>query len=280
MTVSTRRFDNPFLVIHRFESPQIGGGEGVNSYILETENNLIVLDLPLLDSVAQSIRTYADQLLKPIAKVFITHAHPDHWFGLYRFQGIDSFSTSRSIDEIRKLGPQYLEFKRSSLGGDEADLPPEVVVPSHAVDTFEELIDGVKFSWKLISNVEFLEGLYLILDQHKIFMAGDLIYNNVHHYVGQRDVDGALCIDNWIDFLSSLDISSFDYVYAGHGADGGTELIQSSLSYLTSVRDIILDPLKGSRDYRSFVNSVFPDYHVSEMIDISDYFIYGAVDSN
>ena len=62
MTVSTKRFDNPFLVVHRFESPQIGGGEGVNSYILETENNLILVDLPLLDSVAQSLRVYADQL--------------------------------------------------------------------------------------------------------------------------------------------------------------------------------------------------------------------------
>ena len=280
MTVSTKRFDNPFLVVHRFESPQIGGGEGVNSYILETENNLILVDLPLLDSVAQRLRVYADQLSKPIYKIFITHAHPDHWFGLYRFQGFDTFSTSKSIDEIKNSGPQYLDFKRSALGGDVADLPPQVVIPNHPVDSFDEIIDGVKFSWRLISNVEFLEGLYLILDQHKIFMACDLIYNNVHHYVGQRDNSGVLCISNWIDFLSSLDISSFDYVYAGHGADGGTELIQSSLSYLTSVRDIILDPLKGSRDYRRFVNSVFPHYHVSEMIDISDYFIYGAVDSN
>lgn len=280
MTVSTRRFDNPFLVIHRFESPQIGGGEGVNSYILETENNLIVVDLPLLDSVAQSLREYADQLSKPIAKIFVTHAHPDHWFGLYRFQGFETFSTSRSIDEIKNSGPQYLEFKRSSLGGVDADLPPEVVVPSNAVDTFEESIDGVKFSWTVISNVEFLEGLYLILDQHKIFMAGDLIYNKVHHYVGQRDDDGALCVSNWINFLSSLDISSFDYVYAGHGADGGNELIKSSINYLASVSDIILDPQKSSVDYRNFLASEFPDHCVSEMIDISEYFVYGSNDSN
>ena len=280
MTVSTKRFDNPFLVVHRFESPQIGGGEGVNSYILETENNLILVDLPLLDSVAQSLRVYADQLAKPIYKIFITHAHPDHWFGLYRFQGFDTFSTSKSIDEIKNSGPQYLDFKRSALGGDDADLPPQVVIPNHPVDSFDEIIDGVKFSWRLISNVEFLEGLYLILDQHKIFVACDLIYNNVHHYVGQRDDSGALCISNWIDFLSSLDVSSFDHVFPGHGSDGSNKLIHSSIDYLTSVKEIILNPSKVGVDYRNFVNQEFPHYNVSEMIDISEYFVYGALESH
>ena len=280
MSVSTQRFVDPFLVIHRFESPHIDGGEGVNSYIIETSNCLIILDLPLLDSVAKNIREYADQLQKPIKKVFITHAHPDHWFGLYRFKDFESFSTPKTIDEIKNLGSQYLDFKRSSLGGDDADLPPEVIVPNNSVETFDETIDGVRFSWKLISNVEFLEGLYLIFDQHKILMAGDLVYNGVHHYVGQRDDSGSLCVTNWIDFLSSLEASSFDYVYAGHGPNAGFELIGSSVDYLKCVRDIITDPQKSRVDYRDFVNTRFPEHKVSEMIDISDFFVYGPPDSN
>ena len=114
----------------------------------------------------------------------------------------------------------------------------------------------------------------------KIFMAGDLVYNGVHHYVGQRDDAGSLCVSNWIEFLLSLEASSFDHVYAGHGPNAGFELIGSSIDYLKCVRDIVTDPQKTREDYRNFVNTRFPEHQVPEMVDISDFFVYGPPDSN
>ena len=71
-------------------------------------------------------------------------------------------------------------------------------------------------------------------------MAGDLVYIR-YTTMSDNVMTRVLCVTNWIDFLSSLEASSFNYVY-GHGPNAGFELIGSSVDYLKCVRDIITDP--------------------------------------
>ena len=270
--VIVHEFDHPYLRVHQFPSPAEGGGEAVNSYLLEFETGLLILDLPLLDSVAISIRDYADQLNKPILKVLISHAHPDHWFGLYRFQDFPSLATTKTIDEIREQGANYLAFKQAQTTTP-YDLPQGAIVPATSYEGGEETIDGVTLIWRKACNVEYLDGLYLEIPIHQILISGDLVYNHVHHYVGQKDEQGKLCISHWIDMLNTLRVGPFNSIFPGHGAKGGMELIEDSIAYLGALIPVVTGPGANEPQYRQYIKDNFADFDVIEMVDISAYFL-------
>jgi glyoxylase-like metal-dependent hydrolase (beta-lactamase superfamily II) len=271
--VITQEYNDPFLRIHQFSSPADGGGEAVNSYLLEFATCLVVLDLPLLDSVAREIRDFADELNKPILKVVLSHAHPDHWFGLYRFKDIASVATAKTIAEIRDQGANYLAFKQSQ-STPPYNLPQEAIIPLTSFEGGDETIDGVHLAWRKASNVEYLDGLYLEIANHNILIAGDLVYNHVHHYLGQKDEQGQLCISNWIAILTTLKAGHFRDIFPGHGAKGGMDLLDNSITYLKALLPIVTATGANEAQYRQFLKDHFADFGVMEMVDISAYFLF------
>ena len=52
------------------------------THIIETRNQLVLVDGQFLVPYARAFRDYADSLGKPIERLYLSHRHPDHWFGL------------------------------------------------------------------------------------------------------------------------------------------------------------------------------------------------------
>jgi glyoxylase-like metal-dependent hydrolase (beta-lactamase superfamily II) len=270
-TIQSYFLNSPELTIHRIISPP-EEGIFVNSYILETAHNLVLFDLPLLDSCAAFIQSFVGKLNKPISRIYISHAHPDHFFGLSRFKDKEAFASEKCIAEIAEFGYTYLEFKRSQMVAP-ADLPDTIKTPEISAKDHVYTVDGIDLHAKVASNVEYLEGLYIEIPQHKIFLAGDIIYNDVHHYIGQRDESGAPCLPSWISFLKDLNPSDYDFILPGHGEPAGPELITKSIGYLESLLPQLEDSANDT-SYRDFLKTNYPNYRVEEIIDISSYFLF------
>jgi glyoxylase-like metal-dependent hydrolase (beta-lactamase superfamily II) len=66
------------LTVHRFEASLFP----VNAYLLETTAGVVVVDATLGVSDGRALRSRVDALKKPLAAVFITHSHPDHYGGI------------------------------------------------------------------------------------------------------------------------------------------------------------------------------------------------------
>jgi glyoxylase-like metal-dependent hydrolase (beta-lactamase superfamily II) len=67
-------------VVHTYRAAE--PGLCVNSYLVEGESSVVVIDTNLLASDIDALRARLKALKKPLAAIFVTHAHPDHYNGV------------------------------------------------------------------------------------------------------------------------------------------------------------------------------------------------------
>jgi glyoxylase-like metal-dependent hydrolase (beta-lactamase superfamily II) len=257
------------FTIHCCSSPD--DGEGVNAQIIETANSLVIVDTLLLRPYARQLRDYARRLGKPINRVFITHAHPDHWFGLEYFQDVDTFALEETIEEIKVVAKASMDFHAKEHGDKITD---KVYLPAHAVNGIEVLIDGLTFGLHKIVNAEDSRMLVIDLPEEKTLIAQDLVYNKYHLFVGQPLPDGALCFDGWLHALERFKAKGYELVLPGHGMPGDGSLFDDNINYLRTMRDIVRDSNGGN--FIQHAQDAFPEHRLRLMLDLSAFFLYPA----
>jgi glyoxylase-like metal-dependent hydrolase (beta-lactamase superfamily II) len=67
-------------VIHTYRAAE--PGLFVNSYLVEGEAGVVVVDTNLLASDIEALRARVTALKKPLRAILLTHAHPDHFNGV------------------------------------------------------------------------------------------------------------------------------------------------------------------------------------------------------
>lgn len=255
------------MQIHCCTSPD--DGERVNAQIIETANKLVIIDAMLMRPYASELLEYAKSLGKPVDRVFVTHSHPDHWFGIEYFQDVDVYAFPETIEEIKMFAKIAIDFHRGNHG----DLVTDTLfLPNKPITESEVTIDGVLFRLFKIVAAEDVFMLALDLPEEKTFIAQDLLYNKVHLFVGQRSMDGTLCFDGWIAALKLFGKADYDVVIPGHGVPAGVSLFQENIANLEKVKSIL-----ASSTGENFVQNVveaFPDYGLRSMVEMSAFFLF------
>ena len=265
--LKVRRVEKGQVVIHCLASPD--DGERVNAQIIETPHKLVLVDVMLLRACAQELREYALGLGKPIDRVFITHAHPDHWFGQEFFQDQAIYAFPETIGEIQAFADLAIGFHRSQHGEavtDRAWLPGKTVEPGDLE------IDGITFRILKIANAEDVAMLALVLPAERVLIAQDLVYNQVHLFVGQRSMDGTRCHDGWIAALEAFQKMDFDLVFPGHGVPSEADVLAENIRYLRKAK-AILETATGE-DFVQRTLDAFPGYELRSMVDMSAFFLF------
>ena len=80
--------------LHSYMAPSYSAA--VTTQIVETANELHIIDTQFLQALAVEVRQYADSLGKPIQGVYLSHWHPDHILGAAQFEDVH-FSTTPDI---------------------------------------------------------------------------------------------------------------------------------------------------------------------------------------
>jgi glyoxylase-like metal-dependent hydrolase (beta-lactamase superfamily II) len=71
------------LKVQTFTAPEKGWR--VNSHVIELPSQLSVIDARYVIPFARGVVSYALQLQKPIARLYVSHYHPDHLLGAIAF---------------------------------------------------------------------------------------------------------------------------------------------------------------------------------------------------
>ncbi|ADL50220.1 MBL fold metallo-hydrolase [Clostridium cellulovorans] len=256
------------ITIHISSSPL--DGEKVNSIIVESQNKLVVIDVPLLRPYSKDFRAYANQLGKPIDRVIITHAHPDHWAGLEAFEDLPIYSLSETQEEIQENGEWMLTYHRS-LHGDL--ITDKKIVPNNIIEEGKLIIDSVEYNAIKVTEAEYKHLLVLELPRIKTLISQDMVYNKVYLFLGELTSTGELACDNWIDELKKYKEKNYEVVIPGHGEPTDSSIIDENINYIIEAKGII----KTSKDSDEFKNRMiekFPDYEIPLMLDMTAYFIY------
>ena len=230
--------------VHTYTSPETG--YLVNTQIIETENHLVIIDTQFLIKSAEEVFNFAKKIDKPIARVIITYAHPDHWFGNSIFAGYDIYALPQVKKDMEKDAVTAFERNKPHLGdliGEKAVLPNKILENKFS-------IDGVDFKVIEVKNTEANLLALIEIESEKILFSSDLVCGKMHLYIAENH------IAEWKKELKNLRQKNYKYIFAGHGAANSTEALDQTEKYLECAETEI----KNSKTFEEFEQKMLKNY--------------------
>jgi glyoxylase-like metal-dependent hydrolase (beta-lactamase superfamily II) len=244
--------------LHTFISSFEEGHIANATHIIESRNQLVLVDGQFLAPYARQFRAYADSLKKPIGRLYVTHRHPDHWFGLgTAFSDVPIYALAETKAFIQDHGEDSRKDHLSRLG---AELSPQrTVAPQEAVTLGADTIDGVQYVFSRVIDTEIDFHLVIALPDLKTSIVQDLVYSGTHLYLTKD-------IDHWIQVLGDMLLSDHDLFLAGHGLPADKVEVAKNVEYLAAARVAIDGGLKGPA-FRDFMLQRYPDRKCGEIFN-------------
>jgi glyoxylase-like metal-dependent hydrolase (beta-lactamase superfamily II) len=229
-------------VIHRHASDPKAAW--VNSYQIETENGVIVIDTSLTISEGKAIRAKIEALKKPLLAVLLTHGHPDHTNGLSEVLGSDNVPViaTEGVDKVMRTTytPEREESGRKRLG---EEWPQKRIFPTKTLRDGESItLGGVTLTVHDLGPGESHSDSYWVLEgDEKVAFIGDEVINRAHAYMA----DGHSA--QWLKNLDRLKIELKDVktIYPGHGEPGSLEMLDWQKTYIQAYREAVRSLAKG-----------------------------------
>jgi glyoxylase-like metal-dependent hydrolase (beta-lactamase superfamily II) len=210
--------------IHRVE----GKVMPVNAYVVEATEGVVVVDGMLTVSDARAVRRVIDELRKPVLGAVVTHAHPDHYAGFAELlRGLEvPIAATASVRAVIARDDATKDAIVGPMMGDE--WPKTRVFPNQEVASGSEVRFGsLRFEVHDVGPAESPADAVWKLDDRTLFV-GDLVYAGMHAYLA----DGYA--SEWLACLDVLErtIAKDATLHVGHGAPGGTSLIEAQRRYV------------------------------------------------
>jgi len=226
------------MTLHTYTAGE--AGLFVNSYLLETDSGVAVIDTNLLNADITALKARVASIGKPLSAVFVTHAHPDHFNGVFELVrdagDVPVYTTARVPKVIREIAddkraqwkpvygdqwPAETAYPTVELADGEQVVLDELVLTAHDLGPGESHADGY-----FMATLESGPPLAFI---------GDLAFHGTHSYTA----DGHSAA--WLATLERMEaaLGSIARVYPGHGASTGPELFAQQRRYLLFYREAV-----------------------------------------
>ncbi|HYO71319.1 MAG TPA: MBL fold metallo-hydrolase [Archangium sp.] len=239
----------------------------VSAHIIESNGEIALVDAQMFNDEADKFIEKAKKAKGTVKTLFITHAHPDHFFGLQRLKA--AFPEARlvampaTVEAVGQAGPGMLKFYREGFmnGALAANLPTELPA-----------LEKLEGNTLKVGNAEF-EVLHFpaaeVKDAYALWhkgtgtlLSGDLVYNNAHLWLADQEPQG------WIAALEQLQKLPVKKIYAGHGEPGGKDLLKKNLEYLTFFEKT-RQSAKSGEELNKAVKGKFKKLRVQAVLDFS-----------
>jgi glyoxylase-like metal-dependent hydrolase (beta-lactamase superfamily II) len=247
--------------VHTYTAPD--DGWCVNSHIVETGNQLVVIDAQYTLTYAREVVAYAAELGKPIGRLYITHYHPDHLLGAPAFS-CELHALASVAAKIDAVGDRIAAEEHAKHGD---VIPLRAERPSRIVQPGIETIAGARFEFLHLEHAETQDALMVGLPDHGVLITQDLLYNSVHVFIGERAFDG------WSAALRRARALDYDVLLPGHGSPGGPELYRAMLEYLDAAREALAGSNDGA-ELKSRLIEAFPHHRGRALLDHQMRFLF------
>jgi glyoxylase-like metal-dependent hydrolase (beta-lactamase superfamily II) len=252
------------VILHTYTAPEIGWL--VNSHIIELPSQLIIVDAQYLLPCAREVSTYAKSLNKPIARIYITHYHPDHHLGAAVFDA-PLYALPDVKAKIDSIGDRLASEERAKFPLGSGMIPDRARTIDNVAQLGSETIEGVVLELRPINHAETEIALAVAIPAESMMIPQDLLYNHVHLFLGERRFDG------WKQALLEYKTLPFKNVFPGHGAPGGASLYDENVAYLDFAK-AQLAVAKNGDDFKAQLIKQYPTYGGLALLDHEKRFLF------
>ncbi|MBO0662111.1 MBL fold metallo-hydrolase [Jiella flava] len=243
--------------LHTFISAFTQGNIANATHIVESENALVLVDGQFLAPYARQFRQYADRLGKPIDRIYLSHRHPDHWFGLASaFRDVPIYALQETIDFLTADGSTSLQdhWTMGTLA------PDDIIIPQHVANAGDVDIDGVRYVLHKVTNTEIDFLLTLALPDYLVYIAQDLIYSGNHLYLTKY-------MNNWIGVLQDILHSDYEIFLPGHGFPTDKNGVADNIQYITVAMEAVGRGF-SNEEFKKFMIGQFPEKKCPSIFNI------------
>jgi glyoxylase-like metal-dependent hydrolase (beta-lactamase superfamily II) len=249
---------------------QTGAGSLYTSITLvKGEQRAVLIDVPFTRADAHRIVAAVLESGKTLETIFVTHDHPDHFFSAEVLT--DAFPDARVVaapqvvEDIWKSIPLKLKRWGPMLG---RNGPRHPTAPTALTNSYFEL-EGHRFEVLGPMVGDHVHSTAVWIPDAKTLVAGDLLFNEMHLWLGEILKPGRLA---WAKSVETLGALGATRVVAGHkkpGMPDDTSAIDYTRRYL-QVFETAVGSSKTSAQLRAKIQAAFPN-----TIDVFDDFLLG-----
>jgi glyoxylase-like metal-dependent hydrolase (beta-lactamase superfamily II) len=232
----------PELQLRVFVSPTHPiGNDGLTfspttSTLIYGEHEAILVDAQFIKNDIDELGDVIEELGKTLTTIFITHGHPDHYFGIdllaERFPGVRVVATAKVVADIIERGSQELATFSAWFGDN-------LVVPTSIPEPLEDdglVLEGHRLQVIDVDQADISPSSALYVPQLNAVIAGDLVYNEIHQMLA---LTGPAEWERWAASVDAIAALRPRTVVAGHKRPDASD--DEGESILASTKDYILD---------------------------------------
>ena len=210
-------------------------GAVANSGFIVTEKGVVVVDTGPSRLYGEAMRTaIAEVTDQPVVRVYITHAHADHFLGNNAFEDVPIAALPATEESIRSAGEDMASHLYDLVGAAMRGTAPVVPNETLALDAAtSKRIDYGNHRLELIAAAGHSPADLMILDRTTgVLFAGDVVFNNRAPATPHGDIAG------WQRALAAAGESGFRIVVPGHGPVAyDTAPLAQTADYLAWLKD-------------------------------------------
>jgi glyoxylase-like metal-dependent hydrolase (beta-lactamase superfamily II) len=238
-------------------------GYSVNSTLVYGDQDAILVDSQFLLSEAHRLAATILESKKNLTTVYITHPHPDHYFGLavikQAFPNARIVALPATVAGIKAgWGPRY-KFWSATHG---ANVPSDPVIP--------EELQGNRLALEG-QTLEIAGGLtgdspknnsYVWIPSLKAVVAGDIVFSGAHFVVPKMH-------EEWIQTLDKIAALHPAFVIAGHqkaGAPDDASVIEFMKQYMRDFDESAASS-KSADELRAKMKDRYPNLALETLLD-------------
>ena len=204
-----------------------------NAVLVTGRKEAVLVDTLLLREDAERLVDATKATGKELTRILITHAHPDHYFGLplvqQAFPKAQVYARPTTVEFMKEFAAKIIHWQEMYPG----EIPTTLKLPQ-ILEGGTFTLEGEEIRVLDLEMVETTAATAFYVPAAKTLIAADLIQAKCHHYMA--DVGRA---DTWIAQIEKVrKTDAIERVIPGHGPVGGRELFDESVDWLSSYEKI------------------------------------------
>lgn len=243
------------------------GSLHVNSALITGEREAVLVDPPFTMADAHRVAAMVLDSGKTLTHIFVTHDHPDHFFAMEvlteAFPQAEVVAHETVVADIWRSLPAKVIRWSPSLG----DNGPAYPSAPHALEGDTIMLEGHELKVLGPMQGDHRNSTALWVPEIRALIPGDLVFNEVHLWLGEHDLAAVARWRTALDYLIALDP---EIVVAGHARPGLPD-DASGLAFTAEYLDVwpnLVGQSDDSEELQFLVRKTFPT-----TIDVLDDFI-------
>src|ERR1700749_629117 len=250
------------------------GGSPVASTLIYGREDAVLTDPGFTTDQARALGDWVAGKGRNVTDIFITHGHGDHWFaaGLLaeRF-GARVVATAGTITQMQGgVATRPLLWDKLYQG-----IPPSPVTAVTVPDN-RFVLEGHDLVIVEVGHADASDNTVLHIPDLGLVVAGDVIYNGVHMYLGQSALGG---FGPWRDAIDKVEALGPRHIVTGHQDkrldDDAARTITETRHYLDDAEEL----LRTEDTAAGFFNAKiarYPDYLGQLILWVTARALYGV----